>query len=91
MAHNYRQSACDDCGKALANESALFAHQRRFCKNARRGINEALADARAYWRSKVLKRPRPDELEGASPQDIDEQHSRGEPVSVETFTSRFIC
>ncbi|KAH6866070.1 hypothetical protein BKA70DRAFT_1244416 [Coprinopsis sp. MPI-PUGE-AT-0042] len=42
----------------MANEAALFAHQRRFCKNARRGIREALADARLYWRSKVLKRPR---------------------------------
>ncbi|KAH6907213.1 hypothetical protein BKA70DRAFT_1223573 [Coprinopsis sp. MPI-PUGE-AT-0042] len=49
---------CEECGKSFANETGLFTHQRKHCKKAKRGMREALSDARAYWKDLVYKRRR---------------------------------
>jgi hypothetical protein len=55
---------CEACGRGFANETALFSHQRKHCKQAKRSIREVLTDARAYWSERVTKRIRRDPTPG---------------------------
>lgn len=52
------RSQCEECGRMFVNETGLFTHQRKHCKGAKRGIKEALSDARAYWNRLTSKRRR---------------------------------
>ncbi|KAH6913012.1 hypothetical protein BKA70DRAFT_1219071 [Coprinopsis sp. MPI-PUGE-AT-0042] len=54
------QEGCEACGRGFANETTLFSHQRKHCKQAKRNIREVLVDARAYWTERVAKRVRRD-------------------------------